>query len=506
MTQRRTSRHLGGLGCVLLSAVSMLYLPYKASAYDASTRATCYQCWKNAFYWEYPAGVGHFRSRQGGADPTSFWQGAEMIEIVEDAIAVGCDNTTTLNALCAGFTNQFGTDWSWNTFNDDLAWASMTFSRAYQLTGNSSYLTLAKNAADLAYTRGWVTPNGQVGVGGEFQDTSNTSRPSCANGPLGDAEFMLFQELGDGNYEGRAANLYNWEVANTYEATSGAVNEGPSTGINPGWGVYFTYDSGSFATVANQIGKWANNSTAIANANHAGDWVQSHWGVNMQSFGDGSDGGGFNGICLRGLARTGYNVPFLQAACERAWACRNSSGLTDCTWTQRTSDTQSLFAWDASSGVAGMLCVPVLSFTNAVYKPVDNSNSGWNVVGTINSDVNNIVGAIGVGINNSSMGGDPAPNHAKQLIATCTIPENGAINIMNGSGTIVSARYLPVDGSNTGIDVSGRFGGGIRNVAINNTTMGSDPAPGHAKELKMVYTEGGVQETVVVLENSALNL
>jgi hypothetical protein len=333
-------------------------------------------------------------------------------------------------------------------------------------------------------------------------DTSRTSKPSCANGSCADAHYLLFQALGDGNYHGKAANLYNWEVANTYASSTGAVMEGPGTGN------YFTYDDGTFATIA----LWLGN---ITNANHPGDWVQNHWGIQMQTFGDGSDGGGFNGICLRGLARTQYNVPFLQSVCDNAWGCRNSSGLTDCYWGGRTDELTSRFAWDTCSHVVGMLCLPVLKVTSATYKPTDGSNGGNNVTAILDHDVNNLLGALGVGVTNSSMGGDPALNHAKQLVASCsiggnietfTVPENGTINVMTVAGTVVSATYLPVDGSNGGINVASKFTGSVRGVTINNTTMGGDPAPNHAKELKMVYSVGGRQETVVVLENSVLNL
>jgi len=62
-----------------------------------------------------------------------------------------------------------------------------------------------------------------------------------------------------------------------------------------------------------------------------------------------------------------------------------------------------------------------------------------------------------------------------------------------------------VNGSNAGTNVLSRFGT-VHGVTICNSTMGGDPSPGNAKELKMVYSVGGNSETAVVLENAELNL
>jgi len=270
----------------------------------------------------------------------SFWQLAEEIEVVESATNYPVV-TNMVNALCSGFTNQFGNDWSWNTFNDDLMWASVCFSRAYLLTGNTTYRTLAQNGFDLAYRRGWDPTDGGI-----FQDTSDSNpKCTCGNGSGADAAYLLYQTLNNTNYLAKAQGIYGWMVTNVFDPTTGAVMEGPGTGN------YFTYDSGTFATIALWLG-------ATNYANKAGDWVTNHWGVAMQSFGSGSDGGGMNGICLRGLARTGHNIPFLQAACENAWSWQNVRGLTPTDWTERGADTNVLYSYDCCSQVAGMLCVP----------------------------------------------------------------------------------------------------------------------------------------------------
>ena len=298
------------------------------------------------FYYTNSEG-GRFRDQEGGVANTSFWQGAEMIEVVEDAVTAGVDTTNTVILLCQSFTNDNSMNWSWNTYNDDIMWADNAFNRAYQLTGNRAYLTIAQNNWDLAFNRGWNT-NG----GGLYQNTgAGASFCTCGNGPAADAAFLLYTNLNgmtgtNTAYLAKAQMIYDWMVTNDYVASTGGVEEGPG---NPG--VYFTYDQGTFATIA----FWLGDTTR---ADKVGDFVTNYWGVNMQSFGPGSDGGPMNGIGLRGLARTGHNIPFLQGACENAWSWQNVRGLTPTDWTKRSPDTNLLYCADCMSPAAGVCCVP----------------------------------------------------------------------------------------------------------------------------------------------------
>jgi hypothetical protein len=123
-------------------------------------------------------------------------------------------------------------------------------------------------------------------------------------------------------------------------------------------------------------------------------------------------------------------------------------------------------------------------------------------------------GTLNLAVNNTTMGGDPAPNKAKQLVVNCTamgkaetlvVAENSKINVMTGGGSTESAICVPVDGSNDGVSVVGRLGS-LHGLTICNSTMGGDVAPGKAKQFKAVYNVGGFRETVLVPENGVLNL
>ena len=157
--------------------------------------------YNNNFYFTLNGGAqGYYRKRYGSGSATSFWQFAEEIEVLCDSA-----DLTKLNQACAGFIAINGTDWSGNSFNDDLSWASMAFSRAYMLTGNSNYKTYAKNGFDVAYTGGWDTVNG-----GMWWNTSKISKPSCANGPGGLAAYLIYLNYGDSTYKTKAQAFHTW--------------------------------------------------------------------------------------------------------------------------------------------------------------------------------------------------------------------------------------------------------------------------------------------------------
>ena len=56
--------------------------------------------------------------------------------------------------LLNGFSARHGTNWSGNTFNDDIMWACMAYIRGYQRTGNTSYRSIAK----ANFTALWSNP------------------------------------------------------------------------------------------------------------------------------------------------------------------------------------------------------------------------------------------------------------------------------------------------------------------------------------------------------------
>lgn len=125
-----------------------------------------------------------------------------------------------------------------------------------------------------------------------------------------------------------------------------------------------------------------------------------------------------------------------------------------------------------------------------------------------------------VSINTTTFGSDPAVRIVKQLrvvyqrdglTLTQTFPENSravlpaALNASPANLVITSARYgtatinRDVRSTLTGLAASGPF-----SLAVNNTTLGPDPAPGQVKQLTIVYTVNGATGTVTLPEKQTL--
>jgi len=105
------------------------------------------------------------------------------------------------------------------------------------------------------------------------------------------------------------------------------------------------------------------------------DFVQSRWGNSWESFGTGSDAGGFNTIGLRGLARVGHNVAYLQASADQGWGFRNNLNLGSVNFGGQTPNGTDLYCADASDLPAALVCTPLPGSLEGTYNIVDR-NSG----------------------------------------------------------------------------------------------------------------------------------
>ena len=499
----RTQRNLRVLFRATLAFAFILGVSGTASAFSGTNRVVAYTSWKNQFFWVDSSGNGYFRLAQGSGATQAFWTFAQQILTVEDAVNINLDNVATVTAACNGFVVTNGSNWSGNGWNDDLFHASAAFSRAYLLTGNTNFRTIAKNGFDAAYSRGYDPTDGGI-----WENTSNNAKSSIATETCAYAAYLLYQALGDSSYLTKAQAEYSYIKTYDMNLSTGEVYISKS-------------DTTDFPSIADAgmvaiMGTYLNDPTT---ADLVANWVPTWWttpALELDTAID-SDAGPANGIALRGLTMTGQNLGYWQAACDRAWSYRNSYNLTNQNWTTTTPSTYNLYCQDTMSMPTGMVNVPVVVINSASYVPVDGFNAGSVVTSIIAGDVNKTNGSLAIGVQFSNLGGDPAPGHVKQLSITCTVGGNqetisandgGTINIMNvlnGPGTVVSATFLPVDGSNAGSNVISHFSSSVFNMPINYSTLG-DPAPGHVKELKMVYSVSGQSETVIVPENSVLNL
>ncbi len=345
-------RHSSGALCAFAAAILILGGTFTASAWRTVDAINAFNDYNSAMYFVLSGNQGYYRVAQGSGSVDSFWHFAEEIEMVRDATLL--TNSTTyknmITQLCTGFTTHNGTDWSGNTFNDDLMWGAIAFCRAYDVTGNSSYLTIAENNFNTSYNRGWDT-----GSGGMWQTTGKVSKNACVNYPATIAGYCIYSAGGGSGFLTKAQNTYNWAQANLFNASTGKVSDSTISGSS------FSYNQGTCIGAAYFMGDYTTCAlSATYTMNNLGTVVGSY--RILPEYNTGGDGGGFNGIFMRWTMRyvTGQGVqstyqPWLQANITQAWSLRRTSDeLSWCQWLHQT-PSGNLYAWDCTSTVVGML-------------------------------------------------------------------------------------------------------------------------------------------------------
>lgn len=373
----------------------------------------------------------------GGSSWTSFWEEAEEIEVAEDAFYYSYNNyrsndnyptyANEVTALCNGFIDNMPSkwkgphdqyDWSGDSFNDDLGWAVIAFTRAYQITQTPAFLTAAEENFNTIWNRAQAYENT---VGGVTEVGLAQSQPPAGITPTNNpnnwspnldapanftfviAGYLLTSNTGDSTYENEANEVYNWAIANLYTTTAhngGACNGQsgltcgkildannsaynlapfagfPATGVSPtdysynyGTAIQATVRYGDNATaqlIANYLMYNLNNSTypyATPAYTYGGNTynILPNWGGSSNN--NDATFAGFNGIAMRGVAfgvtRNALNATteaWAQANLQSAWNYANSDNVTWANWVTPTTGDQ--YSWGDSAALAGMLDIP----------------------------------------------------------------------------------------------------------------------------------------------------
>jgi predicted alpha-1,6-mannanase (GH76 family) len=348
-TSTKTKRFRSAIG-----AIAFLSFAGTSWAFSAADADAMFNSYNNSFY-VVSGGLGYYKADTGGGR-ADFWKQSEEIEMIIDAYERTGNTvykgmiTETLN----GYINQNGSSWTWNSFNDDIAWAVIASLRGYQKTGNTTFRNNGKSNFDAMYARAYDTALG----GGLWWTTGKTSKNACINGPGAIAAYLIYQIYGDSSYLTKANSIYNWERANLFNASTGAVYDNKSSGGVVSTSV-FSYNSGTFIGAANYLGQ---TSDATLAANYTKNTLAG--GSVLPEYGTGGDGGGFNGICIRWIAKfmkdrglQGSYQSWLQTNANAAFNRRRTDNLSWCQWNHQTpTGTQTSF--DCSSAVVALQVVP----------------------------------------------------------------------------------------------------------------------------------------------------
>lgn len=196
------------------------------TAWTAATRDRMAEGWMQQYVRNETTSTAYFGNCKGG------WGLAEMLEILLDGYeATG--NQRYLDLFKKGFrvhTNGAGTNWTGGgnnydwfgyDFNDDVMWMIIASIRAYHLTGQTYYRTLAKNNFDNIYKRAYIPEIGSLRWAERSGDKYGTN--SCINGPAMVAACYLADALGDESYYKKAKDIYEVERKYLMNTTTGQV-------------------------------------------------------------------------------------------------------------------------------------------------------------------------------------------------------------------------------------------------------------------------------------------
>jgi uncharacterized protein YyaL (SSP411 family) len=321
------------------------------------------------------AGSGSYRdsATTGLAD---FWKEAEMIETVEDYYKLTGDPAykRLAIALCQGVIGRYGSSWTYiyratdhrligQRANDDVLWMVIAFTRAYAISGDRTYLNMARQNFDRAYGRAWSTT-----LGGGLWWRTPTDRPeknTTTNAPAVVAAAGLYKTTHVGKYLTEAKTIYGWMRGHLFDAQTGRVYDSlvpRGTGVSI-VNTQFTYNQGSFIGAADMLHGLTGDRSYYDDALRALAYTRADLTqrgiLQNDSVKPDQDSGGFKGIFARwALAFTRDNHitsydPWFRLNADMAWSQRNAADVVGWQWTAKTG-TDALYSWDCSAAVAMM--------------------------------------------------------------------------------------------------------------------------------------------------------
>ena len=227
-------------------------------------------------------------------------------------------------------------------------WMVIACVRAHLLTHNPEFLDVARTNFDLCHARAASPDLG----GGLWWKVDNRSKNACVNGPGAIAAFLLGQATGDEDYFTKANDLFLWERATLFDPAAGRVADNIQLNGRVSR-MALTYNQGTFVGAANLLGY--TDEARLAATFTMNELCRDGY---LPPGGENGDGGGFNGIGVRWIARfmkeRGEEAafePWLQKNAEAAWQARRASdNLSWCRWPQPTPPDRR-YSWGCSSAV-----------------------------------------------------------------------------------------------------------------------------------------------------------
>lgn len=307
-----------------------------------------------------------------GGKYTDFWWEAQLWETVMDAYERTGSNTyrTMIDDIYTGFNAKYP-DMMANKFNDDLGWWALACMRAYELTGNDEY----RNRASFLFDRIYEYYDGTYGGGIWWKrDGTSPQKNMATNAPMVMAAIKLKNATGNNSYLTKAQTIYNWIQSRLATGPNGKLAdhiEGSGNGLLVDW--EFSYNYGTYLGASLALYKATGNSSYLANANSAANYVINNLTLSYSMMYEGeNDAAGFKMIFMRNLNQlrletgSAAYLNFLQQNATQAFNHRRTSDqIIGSDWTGPTGSgyIQSLAA---AAGASVLQLVPADGYTGYI--------------------------------------------------------------------------------------------------------------------------------------------
>lgn len=302
-----------------------------------------------------------------------FWNQGIMITSMCDAY--DANPTAARKQLVTDLLNAFlaneGTDWTWNKWNDDIAWVCIPLARGYLITGNIAFRDAAAKGWNMMYNRGWDSALG----GGIWENQDKQTKNALSTNPNIIAGIFLYQATNDAAYLTKCRAIYAWVKGNLL-ASDGHINGAVTSG-----GVLQTsdnaYDDGSFVNAGAALYNVTKEVGYLNESKVSADHIKNKWPILNQE-GDAATRGIAKLARENNLGSTYY--PWLANNCAAAWNNRRTDyNITWNNWTSQTPNETNRYCMEYVSAVTVQMVTPEQGGTtigpnNGTYKVISRQN------------------------------------------------------------------------------------------------------------------------------------
>jgi hypothetical protein len=263
-----------------------------ARAVTAADADTLFEAHTKAFYRVQDGKAWFKESTEGGK--ASYWMRAEQMEMVLDAYerTKKPEQMEMFTQLFRGFVADHGATWEKNPFNDDIMWMVIACARAHLLSGNGSSWSGAEELRPLLRARRLAGPGRRPVV-----EDGQTLEECLREWPRAIAAFLLGKATAKRLIPKRRRSFFFGSGPHCLIQRLAACRT-TSTSTGRVGRAAFTYNQGTFVGAANLLGYHDEAKLAATFTMNQ----MSRDGF-LPASGENGDGGGFNGIAVRWIAR-----------------------------------------------------------------------------------------------------------------------------------------------------------------------------------------------------------